>query len=122
MRSLAAFLANLILACALVAPASAYSGTHTAAAATSRAATPSDAEIEATIRTKLAKSKIGKDGFKFHVSHGVVTWDGTTAVMQHKGSATRMAHAAGAVKVVNNIQVTGGAKPFTAMKKAAVVQ
>jgi hypothetical protein len=84
--------------------------------------TASDADIEAALRAKLAKSKIGKDGFKFHVSHGVVTWEGSTAVMQHKGSATRMAHAAGAAKVINNIQVTGGAKPFTAMKKAEVVQ
>lgn len=123
MRSFVAFFAHLIFACALVGPVSAYSGTHTVPATTTRAAvTPSDAEIEGTIRTKLAKSKIGKDGFKFHVAHGVVTWEGTTAVMQHKGSATRMAHAAGASKVVNNIQVTGGAKPFTSMKKAEVVQ
>src|SRR5947209_483553 len=52
-----------------------------------RTATPSDAQIEAIIRTKLAKSKIGKDGFTFRVQRGVVTWEGSTAVMQHKGSA-----------------------------------
>jgi len=73
-------------------------------------ATPSDAEIEASMRIQLAKSKIGKDGFRFHVQRGVVTWEGTTNVMQHKGSATRMAKAAGATRVINNIQVSAAAK------------
>ncbi len=124
MRSLSAFFAHLLFAFALTGVAAfAGSGTHsTTSSAAAHTVTPSDAEIEATLRAKLAKSKIGKDGFKFHVSHGVVTWEGNTAVMQHKGSATRMAHTAGAAKVVNNIQVAGGAKPFTSMKKAAVVQ
>lgn len=67
----------------------------------------SDAEIEATIKAKLAKSKIGKDGFQVHIKDGVATWTGTTTVMQHKGAATRMAKAAGAIQVVNNIKVTG---------------
>jgi osmotically-inducible protein OsmY len=66
----------------------------------------SDAEIEATIKTKLAKSKIGKDGFQVHVKDRVATWTGSTAVMQHKGAATRMAKAAGAIQVVNNIKVS----------------
>ena len=73
-------------------------------------ATPSDSQIDATIHTKLAKSKIGKDGFTYHVQKGVVTWEGTTNVMQHKGSATRMAHAAGASQVVNHIQISAAAK------------
>ena len=92
--------------------------------ATSHGPTPSDAQIDATIRTKLAKSKIGKDGFRFHVQHGVVTWEGNTNVMQHKGSATRMARTAGAVQVVNNIQVsaTGKAKASANLKKASVQQ
>jgi osmotically-inducible protein OsmY len=68
-----------------------------------------DAQLDAAIRTKLAKSKIGKDGFRFHVQRGVVTWEGTTTVGQHKGAATRMARASGAVQVVNNIKVTGKA-------------
>jgi len=66
----------------------------------------SDAEIEATIKAKLAKSKIGKDGFQVRVKDGVATWTGTTATMQHKGSATRMAKTAGAIRVVNNIKVS----------------
>src|SRR5579863_9334997 len=69
----------------------------------------SDAEIEATIRAKLAKSKIGKDGFQVHVKDRVATWTGSTTVMQHKGAATRMAKAAGAVHVLNNIKVAEGA-------------
>jgi len=66
----------------------------------------SDAEIEATIKAKLAKSKIGKEGFQVHIKDGVATWTGTTKVMQHKGAATRMAKTAGAIKVVNNINVS----------------
>jgi hypothetical protein len=67
----------------------------------------SDAEIEATIRAKLSKSKIGKDGLQVHVKDGVATWTGSTSVMQHKGAATRMAKAAGAIHVLNNIKVSG---------------
>lgn len=79
-----------------------------------------DAQLESTIRAKLAKSKIGKDGFKFKVARGVVTWEGSTPIGQHKGAATRMARTSGAVQVINNIQVAGGNKPATAMKKAYV--
>jgi hypothetical protein len=100
----------------LVAAATAAKPVHPGAA--------SDAQIESTIRTKLAKSKIGKDGFTFHVSHGVVTWEGTTGVIQHKGSATRMAHAAGATQVVNRIQISVAAKAKATanLKKAHVVE
>jgi osmotically-inducible protein OsmY len=69
----------------------------------------SDAEIEATIKAKLAKSKIGKDGLQVHVKNGIATWTGSTSVMQHKGAATRMAKTAGAIQVVNNIKVSGDA-------------
>ena len=109
----------MLLAAGLAAPVDA--GT-TARTTTQRAATPTDSQIEATIRTKLAKSKIGKDGFRFHVQRGVVTWEGTTGVMQHKGSATRMARAAGAVQVVNNIHVNGTEKDISTLKKASVQQ
>jgi hypothetical protein len=80
----------------------------------------SDAEIEQTIRTRLAKSKIGKDGFKARVKAGVVTWEGHTGIPQHKGAATRMAHAAGAAQVVNNIQVDGGSGIGHTVRKAEV--
>ena len=69
-----------------------------------------DKETESVIRTKLAKSKIGKDGFTVRVQGGVAYWDGATNVVQHKGAATRMAKTAGAKKVVNNIKVSDAAK------------
>lgn len=94
---------------------------HSSSAA--REYTPrTDAQIEATLHAKLAKSKIGKDGFRFRVERGVVTWEGVTHVAQHKGAATRMAKSSGAVRVVNNILVaTGGkAKPGAPIPKAQV--
>ncbi len=69
-----------------------------------------DKAIEAAIKAKLAKSKIGKDGFSVRVQGGVAYWDGTTSVVQHKGAATRMAKTAGAKMVINNIKITDAAK------------
>ena len=69
-----------------------------------------DRQIEAAIRAKLAKSKIGKDGLSVRVQGGVAFWDGSTNVVQHKGAATRMAKTAGAKRVVNNIKVSDAAK------------
>jgi hypothetical protein len=69
-----------------------------------------DKQIEATIRAKLAKSKVGKDGFTVRVQGGIAYWEGKTDVVQHKGSATRMAKTAGAKSVVNNIKVSDAAK------------
>jgi hypothetical protein len=69
-----------------------------------------DVQIEAAIRARLAKSKIGQDGLTVRVQGGVAYWDGTTNVVQHKGAATRMAKSAGAKKVVNNIKVGDDAK------------
>ena len=69
-----------------------------------------DVRLEAEIRTRLAQSVIGKDGFKVRVQGGVAYWDGATDVVQHKGAATRMAKSAGAKKVVNNIKVGDAAK------------
>ena len=79
----------------------------------------SDAQLESTIRTKLLKSKIGKDGFRFKVQRGVVTWEGNTAIGQHKGAATRMARTSGAVQVINNIKVAGAGRD-TPLRKAYV--
>jgi hypothetical protein len=70
----------------------------------------SDAQIEAAIRAKLAKSKIGADKFQFHVQGGVATIEGKTDVIQHKGSATRMARTSGAIAVNNHIQISDAAK------------
>ena len=120
-RFLALFLAIACVAGAL-AP-SVHAGNATRSTITQRV-TPPDAQIDATLRMKLAKSKIGKDGFRFHVQRGVVTWEGTTNVVQHKGSATRMAKAAGAARVINNIQLSAAAKAKAGanLKKAYVQQ
>jgi hypothetical protein len=74
------------------------------------AAASQDLQIEAEIRARLAKSKIGQDGFTVRVQGGVAYWDGATNVIQHKGAATRMAKSAGAQKVVNNIKIGDDAK------------
>jgi BON domain len=69
-----------------------------------------DAAIEAAIKAKLAKSKIGADHFQVRVQGGVAIWEGRTDVVQHKGVATRMAKAAGARAVVNNIEIGEAAR------------
>jgi hypothetical protein len=70
----------------------------------------SDAQIDLALKTRLAKSKIGADHFRYRVQGGVVYWDGSTNVIQHKGAATRMAKAAGARAVVNKIQIGEAAR------------
>jgi hypothetical protein len=104
----------LRFAIAMIALAAALGGqTSTAAKKTPPAQgtnSQQDKQIEAAIRAKLEKSKIGKDGFKVHVQGGVATWEGTTTVLQHKGAATRMAKTAGAKAVVNHIKVSDAAK------------
>jgi hypothetical protein len=80
----------------------------------------SDLAIQESLRERLAKSVIGKDGFTVRVKDGVVYWDGSTSVAQHKGAATRMAKSAGARRVVNNIRVAKGApKPKQATPPVA---
>jgi len=71
-------------------------------------------EIKAAIRAKLAKSKIGKDGFNVRVQGGIAYLSGSTNVVQHKGSATRMAKSAGAKAVVNQIKVSDAPKQSAA--------
>src|ERR1044071_3807570 len=74
----------------------------------------SDAQIEAAIRAKFAASKISTDRFQVRVQGGVATLEGRTEVVQHKGTATRLAKTAGAVAVNNRVQVSDAGK-----KKAA---
>jgi BON domain len=70
----------------------------------------SDARLEAVIRAKFAKSKINADKFTVHVQGGVATIEGKTDVIQHKGTATRMARTAGALAVNNHVQISDAAK------------
>jgi len=69
-----------------------------------------DPQLEAAIRAKFAKSKINADKFTVRVSGGTATIEGKTEVVQHKGTATRMAKTAGARQVVNKVQVSDAAK------------
>jgi hypothetical protein len=78
-----------------------------------------DAEIEAAIRGRLAKSKISADKFEVHVQGGVATLEGRTNVLQHKGTATRLAKSAGASTVVNKIQVSQEARDKAASSLAS---
>ena len=70
----------------------------------------SDVQLEAVIRAKFAKSKIGADKFTVRVQGGVATIDGNTGVVQHKGTATRMCKTAGAVAVNNRVKVSDEAR------------
>lgn len=78
----------------------------------------SDAQLQQMIQAKFAKSKASSDGFTVKVSGGVATIDGKTNVVQRKGAATRMAKTAGAVAVVNRIQVSDAAKQKLAQQLA----
>ena len=71
----------------------------------------SDSQLEAAIRARLARSqKISMDRFQVHVQGGVATIEGKTGVIQHKGSATRMAKSAGAIAVNNRIELSDAAR------------
>ena len=69
-----------------------------------------DATIEAAIRAKFAKSKINVEKFQVHLQGGVATIEGKANVIQHKGTATRLAKTGGAVAVNNHIQISDAAK------------
>lgn len=73
-------------------------------------AAASDAQIEKDIRERLAASKIADDKFEVHVQGGRATITGKTDVLQHKGTATRMARAAGATDVVNKVEPSEAAR------------
>jgi hypothetical protein len=66
----------------------------------------SDAEVEKAIRARFAKSKISTNQFTVRVQGGVATIEGKTDVVQHKGTATRIAKSAGARAVNNRVQVS----------------
>jgi hypothetical protein len=74
------------------------------------AAAVPDSELESRIRARLENSKISSNGFQVRVKNGTAILTGKAEVMQHKGVATRLAKAAGAVKVDNRIQVSEAAR------------
>jgi hypothetical protein len=69
----------------------------------------SDAQLEALIRARFAKSK-SANKFTVRVQGGVANIDGKTDVVQHKGAATHMAKSAGAVAVNNRVEISDAAK------------
>jgi len=81
--------------------------------------TLTDAQIEQTLKAKLAKSKMAPNGFTVKVSNGSATIEGKANVIQHKGAMTRMAKTAGATRVVNNIQISDEAKARAREKLAS---
>src|SRR5215207_1761677 len=93
----------LLLACAL------YGG-DVRPPAKAPVARTADAQIEAAIRARFAKSKIHTNGFQVRVQGGVATLEGRTDIIQHKGTATRLAKAGGAVAVNNRIQISDAAR------------
>lgn len=78
-----------------------------------------DAEIEKAIRARFAASKISTHHFQVHVQGGVATIEGQTDVLQHKGTATRLAKSSGATKVVNKVAVSQAAKDKAAKNLAS---
>ena len=87
-------------------PGASVVGPTKSAAAAPRA----DAELEKLIREKFAASKISKNNFQVRVQGGVATLTGNTDVIQHKGTATRLARNAGAKRVDNRIEVSEAAR------------
>lgn len=73
-----------------------------------------DAELEAEIKRRFARSKASEENFTIKVRNGIVTIEGRTDVPQRKGAATRMAKSAGAKRVNNLVEVSEGGR-----KKAA---
>lgn len=81
-----------------------------------KAAVRTDAEIEAEIRRRFAKSKIAEDGFTVKVRSGVALLEGRTKVVQRKGVATRLAKLGGARRVDNQIRIDEAARAAAAAK------
>ncbi len=69
-----------------------------------------DEALARAISQRFAKSAIRSNGFSVSVSGGIATLRGTTQVPQHKGVATRLARAAGAKQVRNQIELSPSAR------------
>ena len=78
-----------------------------------------DAELEKKIRARFARSKISTNNFQVRVQGGAATITGKTDVLQHKGTATRLAKTAGAVQVINQVEVSDAAKQRAAKNLAS---
>jgi hypothetical protein len=79
----------------------------------------SDTELEKRIKARFARSKIAVNQFQVTVQGGVATIAGRTEVLQHKGTATRLAKTEGAIQVVNQVAVSEAAKQQAAKNLAS---
>ena len=86
----------------------AHQPTKAKAPAAKGATSQQDRANEAAIQTRQVQDK--KGCFTVREQGGIAYWGGTASVIQHKGSATRMAKAAGARAVVNNIKISDAAR------------
>jgi hypothetical protein len=77
----------------------------------------SRARLEEAIRSRFAASKIAVNGFTVRVQGSTAILEGTTGVVQHKSTATRLARLAGAREVDNRIAVTEQARQAAARKR-----
>ena len=102
--------ALLLIACLLHAADPRPLPTHQREAPSKTAPKLSDPQLESAIRAKFAKSKINANKFTVHVQGGVATLEGRTDVIQHKGTATRLARTSGALAVNNRIQISDAAR------------
>jgi hypothetical protein len=94
-------------------------GRAAAPAASAPKASLPDAELEKVIRARFAASKISTHHFQVRVQGGVATIEGQTDILQHKGTATRLARSSGAIKVVNHIAVSQAARDKAAKNLAS---
>jgi hypothetical protein len=81
-----------------------------ASTAVPAASASTDAAVERAIQARFARSKISTNGFTVRVQAGVAILEGKTGVIQHKGTATRLAKRAGAKRVDNRIQISEAAR------------
>jgi hypothetical protein len=110
LRALAALAWAALPAAAATPPTPAHGRTPAASKAAPKAPARPDAAIEKDIRARFAGSKINADKFEVRVQGGIATLTGRTDIVQHKGTATRLAKSGGATAVLNRIQVSQAAK------------
>lgn len=70
----------------------------------------SDNALKKEIQKRFAASAIARNQFQVDVRNGTAILRGRTDVIQHKGTATRLAKLAGATQVDNRIEVTDRAR------------
>jgi osmotically-inducible protein OsmY len=107
---LAVLLLSSAICAALQAATPVRTAAHTRPAAGAGQPAANDHQVEAAIRARFAQSKINANHFTVHVQGGVATIEGHADVIQHKGTATRLARAAGAREVVNKIEISEAAR------------